>query len=241
MKYLLLILASITTILSACNNPSTEDKYELKEITQEETTTKTKIETTPIIEQNATALETAEFTSEETNNSASQERCLFNTLGTTKISGIEVQFPYPCNWEESSAQEKHIIKKFTARSSEDELINGMLVIIDTKRNLGQEKTDSLLMPEQLKANLKKAKGQYISSRNLQISGFNAAELVYDPDMSKFQYEFYMRTVQYILFYQNYLIRLQYTTGGTNKATAAKLFNENKGLFQELATTTRIGH
>lgn len=163
--------------------------------------------------------------------------CTYSVLDNPKSEGLDMKVSYPCHWQMKDGDRPHVVKKFSRLSDGQTLVNCMVIITKLPKEPTVEEVNGLFTEESLKSFLDEGKDKYISGRKVSIDGQTAAEIIFETSRVTPVANIEMKALEYIIFYKNYYVRLQYMTGSQEAAEAKKLFDENKQLFALLAMKT----
>lgn len=165
--------------------------------------------------------------------------CNYSTKENVKSDGLNVKISYPCNWTLKDGDRPHVVQKFSKPTSDQTLVNGMIIITKIPGEGTPEQIKDLLSPSNLPSYVDAETDKVISAKSFSIDGEIAGELVFETSRKTPVGIFYMKSVEYLMFYKNYFIRLQYMAGSQSESQAGELFLQNQKLFAALATGTVI--
>ena len=163
--------------------------------------------------------------------------CTYSVLDNPKSEGLDMKVSYPCLWQMKDGDRPHVVKKFSKLSDGQTLVNCMVIITKLPKEPTTKDVDGLFTEESLKSFLDEGKDKYISGKKVSIDGQTAGEIIFETSRVTPIANIDMKALEYIIFYKNYLVRLQYMTGSQYAAETKKLFDENKQLFALLAIKT----
>lgn len=165
--------------------------------------------------------------------------CKYSTKGNIKSEGLNIMISYPCNWTLKDGDRPHVVQKFSMPTTNNTLINGMIIITKLPEQRTPEEIKSLLLPSNLSTYVDPETDKVISAKSFIIDGEIAGELVFETNRKTPVGTFWMKSVEYLMIYKNYFIRLQYVSGSQYETQANNLFLQNQKLFAALATGTVI--
>jgi hypothetical protein len=167
------------------------------------------------------------------------ETCMFTTKNNPKTGDLNMQIPYPCEWQSDNGQNENVIKKFRKINIDGSAIEEMLIVTDMKKNLSESQINKLLSEEILSEGMDLEKDKKISIERLLIDSNPSAKMVYETSLNDQENKIFSVIVQYIIVYKKYFIRLQFGTFGASAEKANNLYLEHEKLFNKIASETKL--
>lgn len=167
--------------------------------------------------------------------------CMFSTKNEPKSEGINMELPYPCEWQINSGQNQNVVKKFKKVLTDGSSLEELLVISNIGRSLTEKEINLLLSEKILSEGMDPTKDRTISFERLEINGKPSAKIVYETKLNNLGTEIFSKVVQNCVYHNQCLIRIQQGTFSQSKEKAESLFNEYNDLFTKLTTGTKFNN
>lgn len=159
----------------------------------------------------------------------------------SKIEHLNIQLPYPCDWQIDNGQNENVIRKFRKIKDNGSAIEEMLVVTDMNMKLSKTKVKKLLSKENLSEALDLKKDKEISFERLLIDGVPSAKMSYKSFLNNQKDTMWAFIVQYCMVYKNYLVRLQFGTFEPNEYVIQYNLHsyENQELFDKIVSQIKF--
>ena len=183
-------------------------------------------------------LQTTLFAQSETDtkNFLSDKTTVFRSFGNGKSQSIDFSIKYPSDWKKQEGERPHIVQKFLKTNGSTSISYLVLIKkIDGPKLTQEEISNELNNIETAVPN----GGIFISKKtNFKIDGEKAALLTYKMNRkTSVDAEITMYASVYSMIYQNYLIQIQCSVGGTTGSQDfAKIFESYKVFFSLVANS-----
>jgi hypothetical protein len=165
--------------------------------------------------------------------------CFFSTETVSKLPGLNLTIPYPCDWTNENGENENVIRKFRKANLDGSMIEEMIVISDMEMELTDAESNQLLSEKYLKEGMNYNKDKNISIQRLLINDKPSAKIVYETTLENQISTISAKIVQYIIIYKSYFIRIQFGTYSKTSEHSNNLFIANQHLFEEVITNLKF--
>lgn len=167
----------------------------------------------------------------------------YSTLDHPKAQGLHLEIKVPMSWMSREGNRPHIVQFFEGEYGRDGVTMTILVQkVDPPKGarVTQKEIDSLFTASGMKDFMPDG-AKVLESKPVVLEGEKGGMLVYEISADRLDFSMIVRTMQYMTFYKNRIISLQFSTGGTpeNRKEWVAQFEKNRPLFFLIANSLII--
>jgi len=165
--------------------------------------------------------------------------CMFSTKNNSKSEGINLEMPYPCEWQIDNGQNQNVLQKFRKILTDGSALEELLVISNIGRSLSNEEINILLSEKILNEGMDPSKDRSISFEKIEIDGNPSAKIVYETKLNNLGNEIFSKVAQTCIYHNQCLIRIQQGTFSQTKEKSESLYNDFDNFFTKLTTSIKF--
>jgi hypothetical protein len=167
----------------------------------------------------------------------------YSTLNHAKAKGLHLEVKVPASWMAREGNRPNVVQFFKSEYGRGESSALILVQhIDVPKGVRptQREIDSLFSSSNLRTFVPDG-STVIESKPIVLEGQEGGMLVYEMSADRLDVSIRMRMLQYVILYENRLIFLQFSTGGTppDRPLWIAAFERHRPLFQQIANSLVI--
>lgn len=186
----------------------------------------------------------------------------YYTQNSSKAQGIEMIIKIPYSWKEMEAERPHIVKEFKSENGNG--LESIMVIIQKDKTV-KKASNTFKEAKEKDINFSKQKidelckeyipynSNYINGNLIYIETLPTLEIRYNIKKDRMGFSILMETLNYYIFYNDYLIMLQFITSTNNnlaenlnteefkKKNSKKRYQKYEPLFQIIANDIVINN
>lgn len=168
----------------------------------------------------------------------------FSSAGHAKAKGLSIEFRVPLSWLGREGNRPNIVQFFKAEYGRSN-VSMAIQIIELESPESKPLTQREIEAMFIKSNLKEMVpdgGTLIESQAITLEGEKGGMLVYDMTMERLGLQISMRSLAYVVYFRDRLIRLEFSVADEagNRAESVELFRKNRSLFVMIANSLVIG-
>lgn len=168
---------------------------------------------------------------------------VYSTLNHGKAKGLHLEIKVPASWMSREGNRPNIVQFFKGeygRNDPSAVIMVQQFTPPSGARVTQREIDSLFSASGLKSFVPD-NAKLLESKPIVLEGQKGGMWVYEMSADRLDVSLTMRMLQYVVFYKNRLIFLQFSAGGTpnDRSLWTASFEKNRPLFQMVANSLVI--
>ncbi|MBX3282941.1 MAG: hypothetical protein KF756_10730 [Acidobacteria bacterium] len=168
---------------------------------------------------------------------------VYSTLNHAKAKGLHLEIKLPASWMSREGNRPNVVQFFKSeygRNDPSAIIMVQQFTPPRGIRVTQSEIDSLFSASGLKSFVPDD-AKVLESKPIVLEGLKGGMWVFEMSADRLDVSITMRTLQYVIFYKNRLIFLQFSSGGTpdNRSLWTASFEKNRPLFQMVANSLVI--